>query len=183
MAVYQQDPTNDQFGALYDAAKRMAGVSYPGSLPQPLLAAALAKSNVLSYPNKWAETSCISLMEALAAGLLVVTSDLGALPETSQGFARLVPFDKVAPAGDQPFRYSLQELDRRGFVANYRGALSQAIQSYDLGAWTNRLYEQVCVINRTCTWQVRALEWTQFLERVLPAGKRSTIDHPPAILQ
>jgi len=167
MAVYLQEPGSDQFRSLYDAARKMAGVRYIGSLPQPTLATALAKVNVLSYPNTWAETSCIAVMEALAAGLLVVTSDLGALPETSQGFARLVPFGAAASAQGGPVRYSLQELDRRGFIASYRDALSHAIKGYDLAAWANRLYEQVGVINSTCTWRVRAQEWTQFLARVL----------------
>ncbi|GIW21371.1 MAG: hypothetical protein KatS3mg068_0378 [Candidatus Sericytochromatia bacterium] len=49
---------------------------------QPQLAIEMQKSYIFSYPNIFPETSCISALEAQAAGTPVVTSELGALPET-----------------------------------------------------------------------------------------------------
>ncbi|MDE3077801.1 MAG: glycosyltransferase family 4 protein, partial [Chloroflexota bacterium] len=74
-----------QHEALYDLARRLPGVEYVGSVPQPQLAKALRGARLLLYPNIFPETSCIAALEAQAAGCVVVTSNLGALPETAWG--------------------------------------------------------------------------------------------------
>ena len=71
--------------ALYDRARNLPGVQYMSSVPQPQLAAALKQARLLTYPNIFPETSCIAALEAQAAGCAVVTSNLGALPETAWG--------------------------------------------------------------------------------------------------
>jgi tetratricopeptide (TPR) repeat protein len=83
MRVYGVSATDDaqQFGALYRKA-RQPGVTLVGSVPQPELARRLQDVRVLAYPNHYAETFCIAAAEAQAAGCAVVTSALGALPET-----------------------------------------------------------------------------------------------------
>lgn len=91
LEVYQIPAERDPYGALYDRCRRTEGVEYVGGLPQPALAAALRDATCLAYLNRYAETSCIAVMEALAAGCLVVSSQLGALPETAAGFGRLLP--------------------------------------------------------------------------------------------
>jgi glycosyltransferase involved in cell wall biosynthesis len=83
MRVYAVPEEEDRarFGALY-ARARQPGVTFLGSLPQPALAAELSAARVLAYPNHWPETCCVAAIEALAAGCPVLTSSLGALPET-----------------------------------------------------------------------------------------------------
>jgi glycosyltransferase involved in cell wall biosynthesis/Flp pilus assembly protein TadD len=84
MRVYGLSAADDQaqFDALYRQARELEGVTLVGSLPQLELAERLERCRVLAYPNHFEETFCIAAAEAQAAGCPVVTSALGALPET-----------------------------------------------------------------------------------------------------
>lgn len=62
-----------------------------GNVLQSTLAKEFMKSSVLLYPNTFAETSCITVMEAQAAGCVAVTTALGALPETVSNAGVLIP--------------------------------------------------------------------------------------------
>ena len=64
------------------AAVEKLGVTHHGRVPQSELATAMLSSGVWAYPTWFPETSCITAMEAQAAGLRIVTSPIAALPET-----------------------------------------------------------------------------------------------------
>ena len=138
MAVYRnQQAVDDEMQGIYDALKATAGVNYVGSLPQPQLAERLATAHILAYPCIFPETSCIAVMEAMAAGLRVVTSDVAALPETTEGFADLVPYNA-------------------DFVRNYTEVLDQPYSP-------DGLFAQVVHMNQHHTWKVRAQQWAEYL--------------------
>lgn len=145
LAVYGTDPAADPCRNLYGIAESLAGVTWHGSIPQPDLAPALAATDLLAYPNTFPETSCIAVIEALAAGCHVVTSDLGALPETTQGFADLVPFDGQ---------------DRARFALDFLAALDKALTSL------HDPTDQIATLNRTATWDIRAREWVKLISRI-----------------
>ena len=152
MKVYQVAAEKDatQYGELYERCNTTAGVDYVGSLPQPELASELSRVSVLSYPNHFAETSCIAVMEAMASGCHVVTSLLGALPETTAGFGTLVSM------GD----------DSSVYVNRFIEATVGALRCLsDQPAEANaQLAEQVAFVNDCCTWRRRAYEWQTWLE-------------------
>lgn len=151
MQVYQHPAEADAFADLYERCRQSPGVDYRGSIPQGELAAELRSATVLAYPSVFAETSCIAVMEALAAGQLVVTSDLGALSETTLGYGVLAP-----PKREQ----SVAE-----FAASYGQVLQRALveRMRDPERYLSQRWEQVHAMNTTGTWRIRAREW----ERVI----------------
>lgn len=154
MKVYANEESNDPYASLYANCRSTPGVDYIGSIPQPALAESLKSGLILTYPNTFAETSCIAIMEAMAAGLLVVTSDLGALPETTMGMGVLIP----GPGG---------RADHPAFIQAYADRLMACMQTYAADPrqfWAAR-WEQVRTVTTRCTWLIRAAEWEQFLQR------------------
>jgi len=86
-AVYQSPRGYDaeaekRFEALKQKLAEMPDVEVAGNVLQKQLAREYMKAAVLVYPNVFAETSCITAMEAQAGGCVPVTTALGALPET-----------------------------------------------------------------------------------------------------
>lgn len=69
--------------ALYEKAQSLPGIVYRGSVSQSELREVALHSRALAYPCIFPETSCITAMEAMAAGAAVVSTSLGALPETA----------------------------------------------------------------------------------------------------
>jgi glycosyltransferase involved in cell wall biosynthesis len=148
MQVYYEDEAQHDFQPLYERCRTTKGVRYHASVSQPQLATELRSVNVFAYPSTFEETSCIAAMEALAAGAMVVTTDLGALAETCASFATLVP-----PL--QSFRSRLE------FEAAYLHALNAAMARIEIDPllFAAQQFEQVKAIYASCTWDIRAAEW------------------------
>lgn len=79
---------DEPFEDLFATLNQLPDVRIEGSILQKNLAREFMKASILAYPTDFEETSCITAMEAQAAGCVVVTSDLAALKETvgSAGF-------------------------------------------------------------------------------------------------
>ena len=146
---YQVPAGRDPYGALYQRCRDTEGVDYVGAVSQDALAEALRGVTGLAYPNRFAETSCIAVMEALAAGCLVLSSALGALPETTAGFARLIP---VPP-------------DPAEHAVRFAEAASAALVQWrdDRAATGRRLREQVDHVTAGMSWAERAGDWLAWL--------------------
>ncbi|HEY3381279.1 MAG TPA: glycosyltransferase [Vicinamibacterales bacterium] len=100
MRVYGMAEAEDRqlYGHLYEKACQ-PGVELLGSVAQPGLAREYRRARLLAYPNVWPETFCVTVAEAQAAGCPVVTSTLGALPETVGAGGICIPGDPRADTG------------------------------------------------------------------------------------
>jgi len=146
MQVYGVSETDDRkaFDALYQRADQ-PGVTLVGSLPQFELAARLQRARVLAYPNHYAETFCIAAAEAQAAGCAVVTSALGALPETVGRAGICIPGDPRSAAYQDAFVQACVTLltDEARWREMSESAVAQASARYSWPAIAER-WETIC---------------------------------------
>jgi len=95
-----KDQNDKTYEHLWEKAKGLPNVNYMGYCPHKDLVTKLKDYHVNCFPSIWEETFCISAMESLAAGQLLITTDLGAIPETCAEFPIYIPFtqdkDKLA---------------------------------------------------------------------------------------
>ncbi len=149
MRLYQQD--EDQFAALYAAVRATPRCHLHGALVQAELAQRLKRNAFLFYPCTYPETYCIAAVEAIAAGLKVVSTHLGALPETTLGYADLL---KLPPGTDLMGLANL-------FVAPMRAAEADFLTRPR--EWAEERFAHSQAVNRLCSWKARAKEWEALL--------------------
>lgn len=153
MSVYGISAQEDQerFGHIYKSCQQ-PGVTLTGSIPQKELARELSHAKVFVYPNIFNETSCIAALEGQAAGLPVVASLKGALPETvSHGQTGILIPDEI----DSP-------LFSERFVNAVVGLLTDTVQWEEMStAAHERILTDFC-------WDTIAAEWVEFFSRSIP---------------
>jgi glycosyltransferase involved in cell wall biosynthesis len=88
-------------------------------------------------------------MEAMASGAEIVTTRMGALPETAHGFGRLLSL----------------EGDRIDFAAQFAAAVAESLAAMkaDPAAARRRRDEQLAFARSEYTWQRRARQWLDWL--------------------
>jgi len=80
MGLYQQNDTEDLM-KLYHNLSKLPNVHMNQPIPQFQLYKELQQAKVMLYPNHFLETCSMAVLEALANGVWVVTTNLGALGE------------------------------------------------------------------------------------------------------
>jgi glycosyltransferase involved in cell wall biosynthesis len=94
--LFEQN-NDDQYKPLYEKAKSLPNVNYMGYCDHKTLMTKLKDYDVNCFPSIWEETFCISAMESLAAGQILITTDLGAIPETCCEFPIYIPYTQNKP--------------------------------------------------------------------------------------
>ena len=154
MGIYSSE-IKDDFAALYDMARLLPDVQYEGSKPQPELAAAMADIDIWAYPCTFPETSCISAMEAMATGQILISTQLGALPETTGGFAHLTDLQHQGLTGIAATHF-----------ADHLIATVRAVESDPIGSDIRR-QQQMAFARTKCSWNARATEWIDWLQQII----------------
>jgi glycosyltransferase involved in cell wall biosynthesis len=145
---------NDKtYQELYDQAKQLKNVTYIGYKPNEYIKENLKNYHIFVYPNIWEETFCISVVEAMAAGLYCITTDFGALFETCAEFAAYVPYEK-----------DFIKLAKT-FASTIEAAATQLHEPYV----KEHLEFQINYTNKFYLWDLRKNYWNKFLQGAINA--------------
>lgn len=145
--IYGWEERDQQFAELFNLCKDHPQINYHGTVSNDKVREALKHAHIFAYPSKWPETSCISLIEAMSAGLLCVHSNLACLPETSSNWTNMYQFQQTDRDHANVFIY---ELDK-------------AITMVRNNATINRQYNQKQYTDMFYNWNLRSLQWQAFL--------------------
>tara|TARA_R100000789_G_scaffold21898_1_gene24668 strand:- start:985 stop:1893 length:909 start_codon:yes stop_codon:yes gene_type:complete len=88
-----KEANEKQYETIYNHARKMDNVNYIGYKPNIEIIDAMQATHVFAYPCIWEETSCISAIEAMAAGNIPLVTNFGALPETCGDYGYYVNYD------------------------------------------------------------------------------------------
>jgi len=142
-----EQQNDDKYKHLYEKAKNMPNVNYMGYCDHKTLVSKLKDYDVNCFPSIWEETFCISAMESLAAGQILITTDLGALPETCCEFPIYIPYTQNKP------KLTLQLAE---CILQTKRMLSQDL--------TNPLKFQQEYYKRFYDWKYIGNHWNNFLK-------------------
>jgi glycosyltransferase involved in cell wall biosynthesis len=140
---------DDQFIKLYDKAKSLKYVNYKGYIDHKELMKVLHTYDCYVHPSTFEETFCLAAMESLAAGLVAMTTNLGALYETCAEFPIYVPYLK----------------DKEALAKQFAGAidmLPDLISNVD----ENRMKFQMQYYRQYYHWNVIKTYWERFLNGI-----------------
>ena len=136
-----QEKEEPNFAPLFEWAKSMKNVNYYGYATNDEVREAVKKAHIFAYPSTFEETSCLSMIEAGAAGCTLVSTNLGAIPETACNWATLVPIQT-----------SIEDM-----VTRYTAALQNAIDTWQENP------EQAKFFNLNYSWDTRVVQWKELL--------------------
>jgi UDP-glucose:(glucosyl)LPS alpha-1,2-glucosyltransferase len=151
--IYGWDERDKDFEPLFDICRNHPNIKYHGAVSNDEIREALLNSDIYAYPSIWKETSCLSLIEAMSAGLLCVHPNLAALYETSMGLTWMYQWNEDPNMHAGGF---MQVLDQAiNVMRNQREAIEADLKL------------QKIQVDRAHGWNHKAQEWKGLLESIL----------------
>lgn len=138
------------YDEIFDRAENMKNVNYMSYAPNEEIKKAVQEAHIFAYPSIFEETACLAMIEAGAAGCSLVTTDLGALPETGSVYAKMMTI----------------KADEEDIKVSYAEHLNRAIDEYWDTSNQELLKEQSDFFNKYYSWELRAKQWNEFFEKI-----------------
>jgi glycosyltransferase involved in cell wall biosynthesis len=149
MKLYLEN--DDPYRSLFERAKLMPSVTYHGIVPNVELRAALRDMHFLVYPSTFAETSCLAVIEAMAAGCRVIVPSLGALSETTAGYARVYAWNPDPDGHADVFANALESELATPWAGEPGLSLAQQEHCAAVYDWPRRLVQWRQLIGSLCS--------------------------------
>jgi len=146
---------DDQFKPLYEQARQLPNVNYIGYKPNEYILEHMNEYDLYVYPSVFEETFCVSAMEALAAGVHVITNNFGALYETCAEWPVYINYSKNYETMARATAAAIE------IAANYLH--EDFIQDH--------LEEQQKFYKRFYNWHKKGMEWESFLKGAINERK------------
>lgn len=136
-----------EFNKLADHLRKIPKCFVHGNKKQRELAREFMRSAILAYPNTFEETSCITVMEALAGGCVPVTSRRGALSETVGECGVLIDGEPSSDAYIRAFSTAVSDLlsDHDRLARFSKAGMARAREDFGWEMVAKR-FEQVALV-------------------------------------
>ena len=151
-----KDMNDKNYQGLYDQAKQLKNVNYIGYQSHDYILNHLQDYHIFAFPSIWEETSCVSALESMAAGLYCITTNYGALFETCAEFSAYIPFQKNYLSLAKSFAY----------------AIEKAADGLDSNIVEQHLEMQIVYTNRFYSWKRVGFLWSNFLKGAINARSK-----------
>jgi glycosyltransferase involved in cell wall biosynthesis len=112
----------------------------------------LQRANLLIYPCRFQETAGIGIMEAMSAGVKIVSTDLGALPETTLGFAKLIP--------GMPIELEKQAKLNKKYIRIFKNEIKKAVKEIRQDRFDPQ--KQIEAVKKAFGWDTVEKQWLAF---------------------
>jgi len=146
---------DDHYKPLYEQARQLPNVNYIGYETNEYIKANINKYDMFVYPSVFEETFCVSALEALAAGVHVVTNNYGALYETCAEWPVYINYTEDF------------EQMAKGTAAAIKIAASYLHEDFI----QDHLEQQQLFYKRFYNWNKKGMEWESFLRGAISERK------------
>jgi len=150
------DQHDKYYKTLYEQADFLPNVNYIGYKSNDFIKKQIKNYRMYVYPSIWEETSCISLIESMAAGLYCIVTNFGAIYETGAEFPVYVPYNK----------------NYKQLAVKFAKAIDTAAATLHHKNIQEHLKLQINYTNKSYNWKKQGIAWSLFLEGAINAKKQ-----------
>lgn len=149
MSIYKSE--DKIFQPLFEALKKNEKFEYNPSVKKSFLADQFKSASFLTYPSTFAETFCITLLDALASGIEPIITDLGALKETSNNFGKII------------------NLNQPNFDKIYAEKINESIKfkNNNFNSWCEKTFSQIEQVKKKYTYINIAKKWVEIIKKII----------------